>query len=55
MPFHATSQPGAGLTLYAADDQSLGEAAFSAKLHVRTAEGAESRREIAAPVRIVRP
>jgi hypothetical protein len=53
IPFHATSQPGEGLKLYAADETSVGQVTFQAELHARMADGQDVRRQTDIPVQIV--
>ena len=52
-PFHAASQPGEGLKLYAVDEASVGQVSFQAELCARMASGQEVRRQLTIPVQIV--
>ena len=52
-PFHAPSQPGEGLTLYAAGIPEPVTAVFAAELHTVAADGREVRRSLAVPVVVI--
>jgi hypothetical protein len=53
VPFHATTQPGPGLTLYATNIDAPLEVTFDAEVTITTEEGETIKREIAIPVRVV--